>query len=580
MKRNRTPLHLGTQLAWSFTLLFILLLTIGNMLVRQIVMDYSLEQTSKSTYATVVQAQNRLDEALERIRLLMQTTQTQDSLMLYLNDFPANRYNYTVRQSLYNFFNNMSIQPAEIASLHVVREEEVLYRYVRFSEYYDAFEQFLAQGPLKERAAGSGLLLYGPVRTESPGGEYQSMFAVNDLYDLGQLRIIGQLVIQIKYDTLFLPLSQAPTGEGGQLYLTDAQGKILYATDGGHVGTTIDPQYATATEDGEPKTINGDMWMTKTSNVLGWRLYAAIPMRTILQPAQYVQRIILIITGIGVLAIAMLVPLLSRRFTRPLKALSERMKLVEGGLLSAQIAPSGFYELQVINNVFDDMLGRLEGMMDALVKARVSQKEAELKALQAQVNPHFLYNTLDVLNWRAVINHQDELARLIRSLGRMMRYNLTDGSRLVTLEEEILHLENYLALQKARYGEELTYRLEVPDTVRKLYVPKFLLQPIVENAVVHGLKGCKAGEVLVRAQAEDNRLCVDIMDNGIGFDQEMLKRIQEEGVETLKSAGIGLSNVSERIRLRYGPPFGLTIMQREGCTQVRLTLSILHQPDN
>ncbi len=571
-KRGRTPLPLGTQLTWSFTLLFILLLTVGNMLVHQIVMRYSLEQTSEYTYGTVVQAQNRLDESLERIQLLMRVTQMQDSLMLYLSNFPENRYIYSVRQNMYNFFNNVSIQPAEIVSLHIIREDQILYKYVRFPDYYEAFEQIFPQGILQGTASGTGLRLYGPIQSEGPGGQYQSMFAVNDLYDLGQLKVIGQLVIQIKYDTLFVPLSQAPIGEGGRLYLTDAQGKILYATDSAQTGAAIDPAYADVTEDGAPRTINGDMLLTKTSGILNWRLHAVIPMSTIMQPARYVQSIILVITGIGALAILGLVPLLSRRYTRPLTALSERMKRVEGGNAPAQAEPAGFFELQVINDVFDDMLHRLDGMMDALVKARVRQKDAELKALQAQVNPHFLYNTLDVLNWRAVINHQDELARLIRSLGQMMRYNLTDGDRPVTLREEMQHLDNYLALQKARYGDELYYSFEVAPEAQGLNVQKFLLQPIVENAVVHGLKGRKDGRILVRAQAEDQTLCVDIIDNGRGFDQELLRRIREEGIETLKSAGIGLSNVSERIRLRWGEAFGLAIFSEEGNTRIRLTM--------
>ena len=578
---ERRPLPLGTQLTWSFALLFIVLLVLGNMLIYQVLMGYSTEQTSRYTRATVAQAQTHMDESLRRMLQFAQVVQKQDSIMQFLSSFPENRFVYAIRRDMYTFFNNVDLLPAEVVGIYIVREGKPVYQFVRVGSYYDGFMALMAQGGPSSPQGASSLHVMGPIRTDGLSGTYTSMFSVSDLYDLGQLKKIGQLIVQLRYDSVFAPLAQAELGEGGQIQLADAQGTVLYATEPSRVGTRIEADGAGFAPGEEWREEDGNLLLAmRASAVLGWQLYASVPMSTVMRSAQAVQYITLVITAVGVLAILLLVPLMSRRFTRPLGALSARLERMEPRGVNAPPTRASFYELQVMGDAYEDMLLRLDGMMEAVVEARMRQKDAELKALQAQVKPHFLYNTLDVLHWRALINQQDELASLIRSLGQMMRYNITDGDRLVTVREEVRHLEHYLALQKARYGDELNYSLEMAPEAQALYLTKFLLQPLVENAVVHGLHGRRDGRVLLRAAVEEGCLRVEVQDNGRGFDAELLDRIARDSVSALKSAGIGLSNVSERIRLRYESPYGLAITSGAEGTCVRLTLPVLETADD
>ena len=203
-------------------------------------------------------------------------------------------------------------------------------------------------------------------------------------------------------------------------------------------------------------------------------------------------------------------------------------------------------------------------------------RKAEFELLQAQINPHFLYNTLDAIVWSAEAGNEKQVVRMVRSLSEFFRMSLNKGKEIVTVREELMHVRSYLEIQQVRYQDILTYRIDVPEEYGDRRIPKITLQPLVENALYHGIKNRRGGgAITVGAREEDDLLILYVRDDGIGMSAERLAQIREGLTEQApeKSAIYGLYNVNERIRLDFGEEYGLSIDSEEGTgTTVEIRL--------
>ncbi|HEU5101143.1 MAG TPA: sensor histidine kinase, partial [Roseiflexaceae bacterium] len=219
-------------------------------------------------------------------------------------------------------------------------------------------------------------------------------------------------------------------------------------------------------------------------------------------------------------------------------------------------------------------------LLDAKIEEHENLKKAELRALQAQINPHFLYNTLDTIIWMAEARRVDQVVELVRVLSRFFRITLSKGKDWITVREEIEHVESYLAIQKMRYRDILDYQIDVPDDLRDGQMLKLTLQPLVENALYHGIKNKrKGGAIVVRSrQLDGNLLEIQVEDNGIGMTQEQLAQIRalldaESGGAVVAESGYGINNVNQRIKLYFGQEYGLAI-ESEYLRGTRVSLVI------
>jgi two-component system sensor histidine kinase YesM len=226
------------------------------------------------------------------------------------------------------------------------------------------------------------------------------------------------------------------------------------------------------------------------------------------------------------------------------------------------------------------MVGKIKELLDAKIEEHENLKKAELRALQAQINPHFLYNTLDTIIWMAEARRVDQVVELVRVLSRFFRITLSKGKDWITVREEIEHVESYLAIQKIRYRDILDYQIDVPDDMRDGQMLKLTLQPLVENALYHGIKNKrKGGVIMVRSRRLDgNLLEIQVEDNGIGMTQEQLAQVRalldaESAGAVVAESGYGINNVNQRIKLYYGQEYGLAI-ESEYLQGTRVSLVI------
>jgi two-component system sensor histidine kinase YesM len=257
---------------------------------------------------------------------------------------------------------------------------------------------------------------------------------------------------------------------------------------------------------------------------------------------------------------------ISRSIYIPIKKLHDVTTTITKNDLQALVTHDNVDEITELGMSFNIMIERIRELLDAKVREQENLKKAELRTLQAQINPHFLYNTLDTIVWMAELNRTDQVIKIVKALSSFFRTTLSKGRDWITIGEEIELTKNYLTIQKMRYQDILDYKFEVDETVMDDRILKLTLQPLVENALYHGIKPKRnGGTITVRArQNGDNQVLLEVEDDGVGCTPYSLGRIQEEIDSenddiTLKESGFGLANVSKRIKLYYGKQYGLSI---------------------
>jgi len=293
--------------------------------------------------------------------------------------------------------------------------------------------------------------------------------------------------------------------------------------------------------------------------------------------------IILIMIGCVVMVILSSIAI-SKLFTNRIRKMAQSIELIGEGNLDTRVREKGNDELAQLAASFNKMCVRLREFIDRVYIAELKNREleirernAELKALQMQINPHFLFNTLEAIKIYTLIGETSEAAEMIRILAGIFRWNVKSGESIVTLEEELIYSMSYLDLQKIRLKDRLETIYEISEKVKNVKVIKLILQPIIENAVAHGIE-CKekGGQIVIKASKEDDLVVIHVIDNGPGMSAEKLESIRSEiysDDEPVGSYKIGLRNVNERIKIYFGSQYGIKINSFPGeGTDVSITL--------
>lgn len=274
-----------------------------------------------------------------------------------------------------------------------------------------------------------------------------------------------------------------------------------------------------------------------------------------------------------------LVILISDSIAKPLQHLCERTKQVGAGDFSMQKINGVGNEVEMLEQSFNSMVGQVEELVANVKREQINLRRTELKLLQAQINPHFLYNTLDAIMWMAEDGQSKEVVEMVEALSDFFRVSLSKGRDYITLKEEGIHVKSYLQIQQFRYADLLEYEIDIPRELEEYTILKLTLQPIVENAIYHGIKQKRErSKVIIKGRYTENKIILMVEDNGIGIQEKELEQIRinldKENIESTNK-GFGLINVHARIRLNYGKQYGLKIESTYGVgTKVTVTYPI------
>lgn len=302
------------------------------------------------------------------------------------------------------------------------------------------------------------------------------------------------------------------------------------------------------------------------NGLTGWKIYSVISIDEIYPQLSELKRTITAaVTGALIIAL-ILVVLFSQTLTEPICYLVNAMKQVENENFDIEIQNTRKDELGQLIDAFNFMVQKLRQFVFEVYQGKIAQKNIEIKALQAQINPHFLYNTLDSINWMLIEKEEYEISDIVISLGEILRYSIGGKEQIVALKDELKYVRRYLCIQKNRMEERLNYKLDIADDTLSCRVPKLILQPIIENAVLHGIEPKKEGGCIkITARKEGDYLIIAVWDNGVGMQEDVLNKLKLEIFEKqINSDNVGMPNIQRRLELHYGHGSTMEVQSSRG----------------
>ncbi|WP_090117735.1 sensor histidine kinase [Cohnella sp. OV330] len=326
--------------------------------------------------------------------------------------------------------------------------------------------------------------------------------------------------------------------------------------------------------DREARTIQYDgktyLYLVQQLDNVDWKIVALIPTVNIADQSDMLGVYILLLS-VGLIAFATaLAFLLSGRITRRLSVLADKMKGIENGHFGETVKIEGRDEISLLQRRFNKMSGQIENLIGEVYRVTQHKQQEEMKVLEGRINSHFLYNTLDSVKWMALKSSAPDIARIVTDLSKFFRIGLNRGKDKIPFEKEIEHVRAYVDIQNVRFGGALRTEFAFDPGLQHIEIIKLILQPIVENAIIHGINkaGGRDGQIVLRGRLNGDEIVLFVADNGAGMDRETAA-----GVLDGTAGGYGLSNVHRRLQLYYGPDCGVSIRSKPGCgTVVRLKL--------
>lgn len=314
---------------------------------------------------------------------------------------------------------------------------------------------------------------------------------------------------------------------------------------------------------------------------LDWRIIYTLPVDEIQLNNAYVTQILFIVGIICSLLGIALSAIISKSITKPIYILSDRMKKVGSGELSIRVNEEEIKgrELRRLSKGFNMLMDDIQGLMDDVKKEQDKQHDYEFRLIQSQIKPHFLYNTIETIISCVKLDLKDKALMVSKSLALFYRRSLSSGKDIITIGEEVEMTRNYLIIQGFRYSEYLTYDFDVNDDIQNCAIQKLMLQPIVENAIYHGIKPMnQKGELKIEGRRKGDHILLTVRDNGVGMDKDAISKILSEEPE--QREGFGLGSMNNRIKLLYGDEYGLEIESAPGeYTLVSLRIPLIERSD-
>lgn len=390
---------------------------------------------------------------------------------------------------------------------------------------------------------------------------------------------IGVFSLTISESMVRESIENIRMGQTGNVIILDSGGTVISSIDRSWIGKQMEPAFIQKLSKHDIGSFSYPLAGTLSfvafhrSAETGWGILGIVPYNEMTPGLSDVLRQNILL-AIGWIVVSLLLAIvITKTISNPIRRLIQAMfKVQRGDLNDLRFSEykNGNREIKILNNSFLQMTHRLRELIEQVYEKELSEKKAQLKALQAQINPHFLYNTLDTIYWMLYVKKDEETANLLVSLSNILRYSIEGSGPKVTMDQELAHIKDYLSLQSARFGKRMSYVINVEPGLEQAHVLKMIIQPILENAIFHGLETKEEhGQVIISISRIDGDINISIIDNGIGMPAEKQKLLLSG--EEIQSS-VGLQNVHRRLRLTYGPPYGISIRSRIGeGTEVILT---------
>ena len=426
---------------------------------------------------------------------------------------------------------------------------------------------------------------------EDPDSRYHWVVSLSRHVELTGGGVIrsGVLLVDMNFSGIEQICKDVSFSDGqGYLYLIDRNGEIIYHPRQQLIYAGLleeNNQAAAAYSDGTYTEVfrsQRRQVTVKTVGYTGWKLVGVAPTESLRDNYSQLLLFALFVVSLSIFLLVFVNLRLSEWITAPMKKLDLAVRQLEKGAETADFDVDGPYEVEHLSHSVQSMVSTMRHLMEDVIQQEEEKRRSELDVLQSQINPHFLYNTLDSVVWMTENGRTQEAVVMLTALARFFRISLSKGSSIITIGDELEHARNYLTIQKMRYKNKFSVDISAEPGIEKLYTIKLIVQPILENAIYHGMEYADGdGEIHIRAFREGENAVIEVEDNGPGMSDETVQQLLKPGrCSKAKGSGIGLRNVHQRIRLTFGAAYGLSIRSEpDNGTVVRICLPALEEED-
>ena len=382
----------------------------------------------------------------------------------------------------------------------------------------------------------------------------------------------GVFFIDLNYSAISGLCDQSTVGTKGYAFILDAKGNIVYHPQQQQLYNELQTENISLIMDTDEDTVltgtgnNGKLYSISRSDKTGWTVVDCTNVRELLSKSRQAQSIYVLTAVVLVIVALLFSRFMARSITLPIQKLRDSMKKVQEGDFSvSDVVVDSRNEIGSLTKSFDVMTRRIQELMEQNVHEQEQKRKSELKALQSQINPHFLYNTLDSIIWMAEGKKNEEVVLMTASLARLLRQSISNEDEVVPIANEVEYARGYLTIQKMRYKDKLEFQIEVDPSILHIPLIKLVLQPIIENAIYHGLKYKESkGLLIIKGFPKDGNAVLQVIDDGVGMDEETLAHIYDRHKVNYHSNGVGVYNVQKRLKLYYGEDYGITYESAPG----------------
>ncbi|WP_240036774.1 cache domain-containing sensor histidine kinase [Paenibacillus amylolyticus] len=563
---------LRNQIFVGFVMVMLIVLLLAGITAYDRVAALLKSNAEKHIHQTAVQASGRLDALIAQVNSLTAQVADDAYVQRLLNEEKrGQKASFNQRQALlqiagsYQSFINgaqsMEIYTTDYSRIFPMDDRSLSHR--------------LERNWIVKADEGKGRLVWAGSDPDDPS----ILLAVRRISLLERSFEHGGYVV-VRMQRSFFQLNDSNGADGSQdsIMLLDAGGEVVTS----NLDVHLDPQ---AVMDSESVVQNGKesyIVVKQRSELTGWTLAVLTPLRETTEGVSILRTALLVSGVIGVVLFLVMSFFLSTMITRPLIRLMRAMRGAQPGAMRPNLMISSTLEINELNDVYNQMVYRQNELTQVVHEKEVMQSQAEMKALQSQINPHFLFNTLEAFYWSLEEKGEEEMARMVIAMSRLFRYIISSPHQdeWVTIADELEHVERYLNIMQMRLGDRMQWEIRLSEELRSTPMPKLLIQPLVENAVLYGIESTlKPGrvEIDVYPSSITGLVRVEVRDNGPGIDEERLQTIKQalnggEPVAPGRGAGVGLINVYQRLRLYFGRQLGehakLTVESEAGAGTV------------
>ncbi len=424
---------------------------------------------------------------------------------------------------------------------------------------------------------------------DNPGYQYHWVVSLSEAVNMTENGnyVPGVLLVDMSYTAIKEKMDDVNSGrsDNSYIYLTDPLGNIIYHPQQMQIGAGLFKENNRVVRnygDGvHEETFQGvdRTVVVDTISYTGWKMVSVIPSESMSALLYNTKAFVVMITAAVILAAFLVNQIVAARISKPLIRLSDTIQNLENGaVLDGRVYDDGSLEVVNLGKAIESYISQIDRLMQDVVNEQEEKRTLELDALQSQINPHFLYNTLDSIMWMIEGEKNQEAIFMISQLAQLFRISLSQGMTMISMRDEIKHVQSYMNIQKVRYKNRFTCEFDVSEEILDCITVKLIIQPILENAIYHGVKDMEEGEIHVHGYRDGDDVYIDVTDNGYGMSEEEVARLFEDKIHrSSRGSGVGMMNVHKRIRLRFGEPYGL-IAESELDVGTRIRIHIPYIP--